>query len=142
MVHNLHIPAKLPLTVIQFRRHLLQLNKNSLSNLFRRHPSRRSPLGRLPAIRKISQFNHQRSRKSIFQSSWSRQRSALFQTSAQTAASMFVGKKKMFQYLIRSPGFRSCLRCPTSIRDASVRDGHCFFEFLPQKFEIGIHSVA
>jgi hypothetical protein len=137
MIHNLCIPAKLPLTLIQFRSHFLQLNKNSLSNLFRRHPSRRRTLRSLAPTRKISQLHHQRSRKSIFQCSPRGKRSALFQASLQTAASMFVGKKKMFQYLIRAPRFRSSLRHHTS-----VRDSHCFFEFPSQEFEIGIHSVT
>jgi len=55
----------------------------------------------------------------------------------QASVRAFIGVEQVFKDLNRTPFARERLRQPSC-----VRTGCCLFEFLPQAFQVGIHSFA
>ena len=137
VVHDFRAGPKPALTIVQAGTHLLKLRRDGLLNLLRQHSARSNTFRGLAASWEIPEIYHQQSGEALLQRSARSQRSTLVQAFCQSAVGVFVGKKKVFQYLGSIPLSSRSLR-----QGARAGTACCIFEFLPQTFEIGIHSAG
>ncbi len=137
MIEDFRAYSEPAFAIVKSPVHLLQLGREHLLHLLRRHTSRDGTFRGFSASGHISEIHHQQSRKAVFQRRPRGQWSTLFQAFRQSAAGVHVGKEKMFQYLRNAPFSRGSLG-----QIASAGSPQCIFEFMSQTFKIGIHGVG
>jgi hypothetical protein len=137
VVHNFRPGAEPPLAIVQARAHPLQLRRDSLLNLLRRHSPRYRTFRGFAAGWHMPQIHDDQLAHASLQRSARNQRNTLFQAFCQAPVRVLIGEKKVLQNLGSIPFSNRSLR-----QRARAGASYCIFEFLPQTFEIGIHGAV
>jgi len=95
VVHDFRAGAEPALASVQTRVHLLQLRRDGLLNLFRRHASRGHTVRGLAASREISEIHDKQRSQAMLQRAARSQRSILCQAFCQSAVGVLVGEEKV-----------------------------------------------